>query len=271
MEVEEEVEGSEGRAAPKRPMWKGSITIGLINVPVKLLSMVHEKDFAFRFLHKADGQPLKYERVCTKDNKVVEWKDVVRGYEVSKEEFITFTKEELEAAKPESDRRIRLSKFVDFFSIDPVFFERSYILTPNESGEAYQLLRMSLESLGKAGLGRITMRTKEYPALVHVYRGALVLTTLRYASEVADPRKLEDLKGLKEPGKDELELAAKIIKDLSGEFKVSEFKDSYGEKLEELIQKKLKGEKVVIEKPAKEEAKELMTALQETLSQLKKK
>jgi DNA end-binding protein Ku len=257
---------------PKRPIWTGSITIGLVNVPVKLYRMIFERGFSFRFLHKQDGQPLKYQKVCVKDNLVVPWEDTVRGYEVSKNEFIVFTKEELQAARPESDRRIRLDKFVDFYSIDPLYFETTYILAPDKNPEAYALLLKALEKTEKAAAGTITLRTKEYPAVVQAHKGVLILNTLRYDYEVADPSKLEELKKLKEPSKDELDLAAKIVEDLSGEFNIGEYEDAYKQKIEDLIQKKLKGETIVVERPeVKEEAKELMVALKQTLEQLKKK
>ena len=158
-------------AVPRRPIWSGSITIGLVNVPVKLYSMVYDKGINFHFLHKVDGQPLKYVKMCTKDNKIVPWSEVTRGYEVAKNEFVTFDKEELDAVKPESDRRIRISKFVDYFSVDPVYFDRTYALMPDKNNEAYSLLLVALERKNKAGAGRITLRTKEYPALLHTYKG----------------------------------------------------------------------------------------------------
>jgi DNA end-binding protein Ku len=256
---------------PRRPIWTGSLTIGLVNVPVKLYSMIYDRGISFRFLHKTDGQPLKYQKVCTKDQKVIPWQEVAKGYEVTKNEYVIFDKEELEAVKPESDRRIRLDKFVDYFSVDPIYFDRSYVLMPDKSNDAYGLLLTALEKKGKAGVGRITLRTKEYPALVHTYKGALVLTTLRYAYDVVDPQGFEELKKLKEPEKAELDLAVKIVTDLSGEFDVTEYKDNYKQKVEELIKKKLKGEIVVVEKPVEEEAKELMVALRDTLKQLEKK
>jgi DNA end-binding protein Ku len=268
MMEEEEVSGR----FPKRPFWSGAVTIGLVNVPVKLYTMTFDKAFSFRFLHKQDGQPLKYQRVCTRDNKVVPWEDTVRGYEVRKNRFIVFEKGELEAVRPKSSQKISIDKFVDYFSIDPIYFERSYILTPDKSNEAYGLLLTALEKIHKAGVGRIALRTKEYPVLLHAYKGALVLTTLRYAYEVSDPSNCEELKNVKEPEKKELDIAVKIINDLSGEFDISEYKDTYEERIRQLIAKKLKGETIVaeVEKPAKEEAKELMVALQETLKQLKK-
>jgi DNA end-binding protein Ku len=252
-------------------IWSGTITIGLVNVPVKLRPMIFDKTVVFRFLHKTDGSPLKYERVCMKEDMVVPWQDIVKGYEFAKGQFVVFQKEELKAVRPESDQRIRIDKFVDYFSVDPVYFERSYILTPDKNNETYSLLLQALQSLGKAGVGKITLRTKEYPVLVHAYKGALVLTTMRYAYEVADTNNLEELKQLKEPKKQELELAKKIISDLSGEFDITEYRDTYKQKIDELVQKKMKGETVTPEKAVKEEAKELMVALKETLKQLRKK
>ena len=252
-------------------MWTGSVAIGLINVPIKLYPMIYDRGVTFHFLHKTDNAPLRYEKVCTKDSKVVPWPEVVKGYEVSKNQYVVFDKEELDAVKPESDKRIRIDKFIDYLSVDPVYFYSSYALMPDKSNDAYGLLLQALETIGKAGVGRITLRTKEYPVLVHAYKGALVLTTMRYGYDVVDPSSFEELKELKTPEKNELELAKKIIKDLSGEFDISEYKDTYRAKVEELIKKKLKGETITVEKPPKEEVKGLMAALQETLRQLEKK
>lgn len=240
-------------------------------MPVKLYTMTFDKAFSFRFLHKQDGQPLKYQKVCVKENKVVPWEDTVKGYEVSKNHFIIFQKEELKAAEPQSSQKIRIEKFVDYLSVDPIYFEKSYVLTPDKSDEAYSLLLTVLQTMHKAGAGKITLRTKEYPILLHAYNGALILTTLRYAYEIADPSNFEELKELREPEKKELDLAKKIVTDLSGEFDITEYKDSYEERIRQLIAKKMKGETIVVEKPVKEEAKELMAALQETLKQLKEK
>ena len=256
--------------APRRSIWSGSITIGLVNVPVNLYSMIYDKGIAFHFLHKVDGQPLKYVKMCTKDDKIVPWDEVVRGFEVSKNDFITFDKKELDAARPESDSRIRISKFVDYFSVDPIYFDKTYALMPKKNKEAYSLLLTALEKKNKAGAGRITLRTKEYPALLHAYRGALVLTTLRYAYDVVDPQDFEEVKKLEEPVKAELDMAIKIVSDLSGDFDMSEFEDSYKKRVEELIAQKVKGEKIHIEKPPEVETKSLLVSLRETIKQLEK-
>jgi DNA end-binding protein Ku len=257
--------------APRRSIWSGSVTIGLVNVPVKLYTMIYDRGVKFHFLHSVDGQPLKYVKMCTKDDKIVPWDEVVRGFEVSKNEYVTVDKKELDAAKPESDNRIRITKFVDYFSVDPIYFDKTYALTPDKSKDAYSLLLTALEKKNKAGAGRITLRTKEYPALLHAYRGSLVLTTLRYAYDVVDPRDFEEVQKLKEPEKAELDMAIKIVTDLTGEFDIAEFEDAYMTRVEELIAQKVKGEKIHIEKPPEVEAKSLMVALRETLKQLEQK
>jgi DNA end-binding protein Ku len=233
--------------------------------------MIYDEGVKFHFLHSTDGQPLKYVKVCTKEDKAVPWNEVVRGFEVSKGEYVTVDKKELDAVKPESDNRIRIAKFVDYFSVDPVYFDKTYALMPNKSKEAYTLLLRALERQNKAGAGRITLRTKEYPALLHTYKGALVLTTLRYAYDVVDPAGFEGIHKLKEPEKAELDMATKIINDLSGDFDIAEFEDTYQKRVEELIAQKMKGEKIHVEKPPQEEAKGLMVALRETLKQLEQK
>ncbi len=269
--VSEYALSDEVQVPPGRSFWSGTISIGLVNVPVKLYTMIRDQSYSFHFLRKKDGCPLRYQRVCTYDNAVVEWADVARGYEVEKGEFVTFTKEELDAIKPESDRRIKVDKFVQYLGVDPLYFQSSYILGPDKSADAYGLLFTALEKKGMAGVGRYTMRTKEYPVLIHAYGGALVLTTLRYPNEVVAPKTLKDLKELKQPSSKELDLAYKILDNLTGDFDISEYKDTYRENVEKLIKKKLKGETIHVEKPEKkEEVKELMTALEQTLQQMSK-
>jgi len=255
----------EHAAKPGRPFWSGSITIGLVNVPVR------DRSFSFRLLHRDDGQPLKYDRVCSRDGRVVPWTETVKGYEIRKGEFLVFEPDELKAAMPESDRKIRIDKFVYYLSLDPVYFESSYILVPDRSEEAYSLLVTALQELGRAAAGTITLRTKEYPVVVHVYDGALVLTTLRHADEVTLPHAFAILPRLPVPKEAELVLAKKIVTDLSGDFSINDYPDRYREAVLALIDRKLAGEKIVYEEPHPAEAKELMQALQETIATLGKK
>jgi DNA end-binding protein Ku len=254
-----------------RPIWSGNLTIGLVNVPVRLHTMVRDKTFSFRLLHRDDGQPLRYERVCTREGKVIPWQDTVRGYEVRKGEYVVIEPEELKAFLPESDRKIRIEKFVYYLSLDPIYFETPYILTPDRSEDAYSLLVTALQELGRAAVGTITLRTKEYPVVVHVYQGGLVLTTLRYADEVTLPQTFGDLADLPGPKNAELALAKRIISDLSGDFAIADYRDTYRDSVEALVKKKIAGENVVYEKPHPEEAKELMKALKETIDVLARK
>lgn len=254
-----------------RPFWSGSITIGLVNVPVRLHTMVRDRSFSFRLLHREDGQPLRYDRVCTKDGRVIPWADTVKGYEVRKGEYVVFEPDELKAVMPESDRKIRIEKFVYYLSLDPTYFETPYILVPDRSEEAYSLLVTALQDLGRAAVGTITLRTKEYPVVVHVYKGGLVLTTLRHADEVTSPHAFDQLTSLPAPKERELTLAKRIINELSGDFSITDYPDRYQEAVMRLIEKKLAGEKIVHVEPHPEEAKELMQALQETIATLARK
>jgi len=246
------------------------VSIGLVNVPVKAYPMTRDSSIHFHLLHQKDGQPLKYERVCTRDGVVVPWEETVKGYEVRRNEFIVLEKEELRAALPESDSRIRIDRFVHYLSLDPVFFDNSFILVPDGTPEAYGLLHAACRELGEAGIGRFTMRTKEYPAVIHAYHGALILTTLRYAGEVLDPASFEELKALSTPAGKQLELAKRIITDLTGDLDIAEYHDTYRERVLALIEKKRAGETIRVEKPKAAEVKELMVALEETVAKLAK-
>jgi len=264
-------EEQEPAGKPGRAFWSGSITIGLVNVPVRLHTMVRDRSFPFRLLHRDDGQPLKYDRVCSRDGKVVPWTETVKGYEIRKGEFLVFEPDELKAVMPESDRKIRITKFVYYLSLDPVYFESSYIMVPDRSEESYSLLLTALQDLGRAAAGTITIRTKEYPVVVHVYDGALVLTTLRHADEVTPPHAFSILPTLPVPKEAELALAKRIITDLSGDFSLTDYPDRYHEAILSLIEKKLAGQKIVYEEPHPEEAKDLMRALEETIATLARK
>ncbi|KQC05752.1 MAG: hypothetical protein APR53_06430 [Methanoculleus sp. SDB] len=258
-----------GGAPARRALWTGSITIGLIHIPVRVHPMVRKGTIPFRLLHRADGQPVRYERVCAKDGAVVPWSDIEKGYEVRRDEYVVFSKEELEAAKPESDRFIRLDKFVYYHAIDPVYFDTPYILLPDRSEEAYALLLTTFDTLDRAGVGRVTMRTREYPVIIHSYRGALVMTTLRYAEEVTVPGAYDELSRLPVPEREQLDLAKKIVGELSGDFDIHDYHDRYRERIEDLITRKMAGKTITFEQPKGEEVRALMDALRDTLEQMK--
>ena len=252
-----------------RAFWTGAISIGLVTIPVRFAVMVKEHIIPFRLLHKKDRQPVRYERVCTRDNEVVPWEEIVRGFEVREGEYIVIEKGEIEAIRPESDRRIRIDRFISVLSVDPVYFDRTYLLLPDGPADAYALLRDTFRSMGKAGIGRITLRTKEYPVLVREYSDALIITTLHNTDEVTDPGKVAELSGIPVPGKKEISLAEKIVTDLSGEFEIDEYHDTYRERIESLISSKMAGTTYHVEKPKAAEVRDLMSALGETIARLK--
>ena len=253
-----------------RSIWSGRISIGLVNVPVRLYTMIKDQSFSFKFVRREDACPLKYERVCTLDQEVVPWSDIGRAIEVRKGEFVVFSKEELDALRPQSNKKINIDKFIPMDQVDKILFEKSYILGPDKSEDSYALMLEAFKRKNMAGVGRFTLRTKEYPVLVYPYHDALIVTTLRYGEEVVDPQAVKSIQSLQEPSEDELELAMKIIDNLAGDFDITEYKDTYRDRVEGLVQQKMKGETITVQETQTEEVKELMTALQETLAQLQK-
>ena len=253
-----------------RSIWSGRISLGLVNVPVRLYTMIKDQSFSFKFVRKEDACPLKYERVCTLDREVVPWSDIGRAIEVRKGEFVVFSKEELDSLRPESNKKINIDKFIPLEQVDHILFEKSYILGPDKSEDSYSLMLEAFKRKKMAGVGRFTLRTKEYPVLVYPYHDALIVTTLRYGDEVVEPKNLKDIQNLQQPTEEELDLAMKIIDNLSGDFDITEYKDTYRDRVEDLVQQKMKGETIIVEESQTEEIKELMSALQETLAQLQR-
>ncbi len=254
---------------PPRTIWSGSLRIGLVNIPVKALSMIRNTRISFRMLHRSCKTPISFKRYCQKGEEVP-LADTVYGYPLGKNKYVILEKKEIESQKPESRNTIALDRFVNFFEVDPHYFEKTYLLLPDRSEEAYSLLRSVMEKTGKAAIGRITMHSRERPVLVHYYRQAIAATTMRYSDEVLDPEGYEVLKELPVPAEKELELAMEIVKGLSGDLDYDAYEDEYRERIEALVRSKMEGVVVVPEKrKAKPAAKSLMEALRMTADSLK--
>jgi DNA end-binding protein Ku len=261
-------EEEEQKAAP-RAIWSGILRIGLVNIPVKAVSVTRDLRISFRMLHRSCKTPISFKRFC-QEGEEVNLADVVYGYPLQKNRYIILEKEEIEKAKPESRRVIDLDRFVNFFAVDPHYFNRTYLLLPDRSEDAYSLLRRVMEKSGKAAIGRMTISSRERVVLVHYYQKAIVATTLRYQDEVLDPETFPALQELPEPKERELELAEEIVKGLSGELDISAYKDQYREKIESLVRSKMEGLVIAPEKKkAKPAAKSLMDALRQTAESLK--
>jgi DNA end-binding protein Ku len=251
-----------------RPIWKGAITFGMVTIPVKLYTATEQKDIRFRLLHKDDGAPIQEKRFCTADGKEVAWEDLVRGYQVGKDEYVLLEPEEIDEARPESSTTIEIGDFVELREIDPIFFEKSYFLEPTDVGaKPFTLLKRALEETERIAIARVTIRTKERLATIRTYDDTLVLETMFWPDEIRSTGSL-DLPEDKatEVRSRELQMARSLVENLSTRFNPEEYQDRYRIALQELIERKMAGDRRSA-KRRKPEPKvvDLMEALQESV------
>jgi DNA end-binding protein Ku len=261
-----------------RRLWRGSLSFGLVNVPVALMSSVRDNDIHFIQIDVETGTRLSVQRVCKQEDRPIEWDEVVHGYPKSKGEgYVMLTDDELEAAQPEKTRTIDITEFVPLEDIDPIYFDHPYFLVPVGEGDgplrAYRLLVEAMEGSDRAAIGHFVLRTKEYLVAVRVRDGLLSLVTMRFADEVRSADDL-DLPAKKDaPDKQELDQAVKLIEQLSTDWDPSRYDDRHNERLERIIKRKRKGQ--TIKAPAEPEVPEavpdLMAALRESLEAAKAK
>jgi DNA end-binding protein Ku len=226
-----------------RAIWKGSISFGLVTIPVELHTAVRDHRPKFRLLHARDKSPVRYERVCQRDGKPVAWEDLVRGYEYEKGRFIVLTKEDLKAVALNRDKSIDILDFVKSEEIDDRFFETPYYLTPDKGGRhAYALLREALKESGRTGIAKIIIREAQHLAAVEVIDDAIVLTLLRYSDELVETGQL-GFPPAEKVRKAELDMAKMLIENLASEWDPSRYTDEYRESLMKLIKARMKGQK----------------------------
>jgi DNA end-binding protein Ku len=253
-----------------RAIWSGSIAFGMVSIPVKLYGATESKDISFHLLHATCGTRLKQLRWCPTDEREVPWSEIVRGYEYGKDQYVTLTEEDFEKLPLPSKHTIELSAFVKEDEIDPIYYERSYHLAPDERAEkAYALLIRTLEKKGLTAIANITIRKKEQLCALRPKDGALMLETLFYPDEIRAQPEM-DLDKVKISDR-ELEMAFALIDLLRKPFDPEEYKDHYREALNQLIDAKLEGREVV-ESPAPKEAKviDLADALRRSVEAAKK-
>jgi DNA end-binding protein Ku len=259
-----------------RPLWTGALTFGLVNIPVRLHSAVQAKErVSFRLLHKKDLSPIRYDRVCQKENESVDWKDIVKGYEYSKGKFVVLTDEDFKAAAIESSKTIEIMDFVRADEIDPRYFETPYYLVPAKGGEkAYALLREAIKRTGTVGIGKITMRSNSlHLAGVKAIGEALVLEIMRFADELVNET---DFTFPSDAGvrPQELQMAEQLVGNLSQAFDPTKYTDDYRANLMKIIRAKMKGKKIEVPEPEERESTQvvdLMARLQESLEMGKKR
>jgi DNA end-binding protein Ku len=255
-----------------RTLWSGSLSFGLVNVPVRLTSAARDLDLHFRQLHEKDGSPIEQRRFCSQEGKEVEWEEVGRGFELDDGDQVVLTDEELASVQPRKTRTISVEAFVDVDEVDPIYFDHPWFLTPSGDSEgtlrAYGLLVDVMESTERAALGRFVMRTKEYLVLVRPRDGLLALTTLRFHDEVRPTDEIAP--GGRKPAKSKIDGAVAVIESLSTEWEPERYTDCYRERLEQVIEDKKKGKRIKAPEEAKEPkpAPDLMAALQETLDRM---
>jgi len=258
-----------------RAIWSGTISFGLLNVPVKMYSAVSRKAIRFNELRESDNSRVRHKRVAESDQKEVSYDEIVKGYEISPDHYVVFSRDELDELTPAKTRAIEIEDFVDIEDIDPIYFESPYYLGPAEGAEkAYGLLVKAMDASGKAAIARFVLRNKEHLAAIRPMDKVLTLTTMRFADEVVAPGELDDVLPDSSPRVDkrEREMAEKLIDSLAGEFKPEKYRDEYREQLLSLIEQKGEGKEIVAaegEEPEPTKAPDLMAALEESLAAVK--
>jgi DNA end-binding protein Ku len=257
-----------------RPIWTGAISFGLVNVPVKLMGAVSPKDVRFNQLEAGTNSRIKQKRVSEKTGEDVPYERIVKGYEISPDNYVVIEPHELEALDPKASRSIDIEDFVEMDQIDPLYFDHPYYLVPDKGGaKAYQLLLEAMKDSQRIGIARLVLRTKQYLAAIRPFGDALVLETLYYHDEVTLPDDLEDLPRDDVEIQDrELKIARQLIESLSTEFEPENYSDDYRERVLELIEQKAEGREIITQPAVAEPTKvvDLMAALEASLAEAKK-
>lgn len=258
-----------------RPMWSGTISFGLVNIPIKLYNAVKKKTLQFHQLRKGDGCRIKLKRICSSDGNEVPQEQIIKGYEISPEQYVTISPEELENIYPKSSRRIEISDFVDLEQIDPIYFEHSYYLTPDKGMEkAYSLLLIAMKQSKKTAIASFVLRNKQYIAAIRPTDKSITLSTMFFSDEIIPQNDLEDLPNDDhQPNERELNIALQLIESLSSNFTPEKYHNEYREKMLSMIESKAQGQ-VITQQPIAEQGGkvvDLMAALEASLSALKKK
>lgn len=260
-----------------RSLWSGSLSFGLVNVPVVIVTAVRDLDLHFRQLHEKDGAPIEVQRWCSKEDVEVPWDEITHAFEFDDGSQVTITDEELEAIEPKRTRTIDIEQFVDLAEVDPIYLDHPYYLLPagsdDGSARAYRLLVDVMARTDRAALGRFVMRAKEYLAIVRAEDRALMLSTMLFADEVRPTKDIEAAtQKSHKPSASQLKAAVAVIEELSGDWEPGEWKDRYRRRLQDVVSGKRKGKTIKAPEPrdtAPAEAPDLMAALEQTLAEMR--
>ncbi|MDB5332006.1 MAG: Ku protein [Phycisphaerales bacterium] len=260
-------------APSSRPVWSGSISFGLVTIPVKLFTAVREKRIGFRSLHDQDKVPLKQKLVCPADGKEVHPEHIVKGFEIEKDRYVVVRQEEIDAVAPKATRAIEILDFVGLGEIDPVYFDRGYYVAPKPEGaRPYRLLLEALTKKQKVGIAKIVMHGKEYLAALRPVEDVLCMETMHFGDEVVPAEKMAAAETKAKVDARELKIAEQLIDSLTTEFKPGAYHDDYRDKVMALIDKKARGEKIVLRPEADAtppKGRDLIAALEASLQKAK--
>jgi DNA end-binding protein Ku len=254
-----------------RAIWSGSLSFGLVSVPVKAYSAVHDHNVHFHQLQKKTGARIRYEKVSSKTGKKLDSDEIEKGFELAKGKYVVVDTEELDALRPRSTRTIDITDFVDLAAVDPIYYENTYWLAPDgeAADRAYRLLLAAMESSERVAIGTVVMRNKQYLAAIRPLDGALAMSTMRFADEVVPRKKIAGIPSARsKPAPKELKLASQIIDSLASDWDPKRYHDTYTEELRDLIERKAKGEEITVDTAEEEptgKVVDLMAALQASL------
>ena len=253
-----------------RAIWSGAISFGLVNVPVRMYSAIDEKDVHFHLIHEPDGGRIGYQKFCKAEEKLVPDDEIVKAFEVKKDELVVLTDDDFEAVKTEGVKTIEISDFVPYEEIDPIYFDRTYFLGPQDGGEkVYALLREAMEQTGLAAIGKYVMRDRQHLGCLRVREGVIALEKMFFHDEI---RPADDLApGKRKVPKAELQLATALVEQFTGKFEPAKYEDTYRKALLAVIKAKQKG-KTIAAVPVEEdeEPTDLLAALKASVEAAKK-
>ncbi len=256
-----------------RAIWSGSISFGLLNVPVKLYSAVARRGISLREIRESDGVRIRHRRVAEGTDEEVPYESITKAFELAKDRYVPLSKDELASLDPQKTRAIEVQDFVEISEIDPIYFDSPYYLGPAEGAErAYSLLARAMQGSGKVAIARFVFRNKEHLAAIRPGDGVLTLTTMRFADEVVPPSELDDVLPSEQPkvAKREIEMAEQLIDSLTRDFDPAAYRDEYREQLLAMIERKAAGEEIVAAPEGEEreatKAPDLMAALEESIA-----
>ncbi len=254
-------------------LWKGSISFGLVNIPIKMFTATEEKDIRFKYLHKDCNTPIKYEKVCPTCNKKITEGDIVRGFEYEPGRFIIIDKTDFDSLKTSvNSKSIEILDFVNLDEIDPIYFEKSYFLAPQDHGSnAYSLLRKVMMDTKKIAISKVTIRNKQSLAALRIFNNVLLMETIFYPDEIRSVSLVPSIPEEPEVNEKELDIATKLVDNLTETFDPAKYTDDYREALKNLINKKIEGQEIQTAPEAPERnVIDLMEALKASVNETKK-